>query len=62
MTLFLFLFRKTNIHPNEKQVINDKIHALIYGNCIGDAIGLLTEFMNKEQALHVRWFMHFIII
>ena len=28
----------------------DQVKGVIYGNCIGDAIGLLTEFMSKEQA------------
>ncbi|XP_070558794.1 ADP-ribosyl-[dinitrogen reductase] glycohydrolase-like [Ptychodera flava] len=27
----------------------DRILGTIYGNCIGDAIGLLTEFMSKEE-------------
>ena len=32
----------------------DQIKGVIYGNCIGDAVGLLTEFMSKEQARMVR--------
>ena len=28
----------------------DQVKGVIYGNSIGDAIGLLTEFMSKEQA------------
>ena len=32
----------------------DQVKGVIYGNCIGDAIGLLTEFMSKEQARMVR--------
>ena len=32
----------------------DQIKGVIYGNCIGDAIGLLTEFMTKAQARMVR--------
>lgn len=33
-----------------KDVLLDRIRGTIYGNCIGDAIGLLTEFMLKEEA------------
>ncbi|XP_071960644.1 ADP-ribosyl-[dinitrogen reductase] glycohydrolase-like [Antedon mediterranea] len=33
-----------------KEHLKDHILGAIYGNCIGDAIGLLTEFMTKEQA------------
>ena len=36
-----------NVLPDE---LVDRINGVIYGNCIGDAIGLLTEFMSKEQA------------
>jgi hypothetical protein len=32
----------------------DQVKGVIYGNCIGDAVGLLTEFMSKEQARMVR--------
>ena len=31
----------------------DRIKGVIYGNCIGDAVGLLTEFMDKEEAARV---------
>ena len=37
----------------ERQLI-DQIKGVLYGNCIGDAIGLLTEFMNKREAEEVR--------
>ncbi|ESO99422.1 hypothetical protein LOTGIDRAFT_158508 [Lottia gigantea] len=30
--------------------VYDKIFGLIYGHCVGDAVGLLTENMSKEQA------------
>ncbi|XP_064606280.1 uncharacterized protein LOC135471129 isoform X2 [Liolophura sinensis] len=30
--------------------IEEQIRAVIYGNCIGDALGLLTEFMSKAEA------------
>lgn len=46
---------------NTKSTLSDKVlldHMLgtIYGNCIGDAIGLLTEFMTKKEAMHVSSF------
>ena len=34
--------------------LEDQIRATIYGHCIGDAIGLLTEFMNKDEAHQVK--------
>lgn len=37
----------------EKKVLVDHIKGVIYGNCIGDAIGLLTEFMSKSEAAHI---------
>lgn len=30
--------------------------ATIYGQCVGDAIGLLTEFLTKKEAKTVRTF------
>ncbi|KAK3596758.1 hypothetical protein CHS0354_038757 [Potamilus streckersoni] len=30
--------------------LEEQIRATIYGQCMGDAIGLLTEFMSKEEA------------
>lgn len=33
--------------PREKLI--DRIKGVIYGNCIGDAIGLSTEFMNRQM-------------
>lgn len=42
--------------PSKKQGnihLVDQIRGVIYGNCIGDAIGLLTEFMNKDMAQKV---------
>lgn len=37
----------------EKKDLVNHIKGVIYGNCIGDAIGLLTEFMSKSEAAHV---------
>ena len=34
--------------------LEDHIKGTIYGQCIGDTIGLLTEFMNKQQAVQVK--------
>ena len=34
--------------------LEDQIRATIYGHCIGDAIGLLTEFMSKNEAYQVK--------
>ena len=36
--------------------LKDRILGVIYGNASGDAIGLLTEFMNKREAEVVRRF------
>ncbi|KAL6061609.1 ADP-ribosylglycohydrolase [Balamuthia mandrillaris] len=33
-----------------KAELRDRIYGCIFGNAIGDAVGLATEFMNKEQA------------
>ena len=33
--------------------IYDKIYATIYGHCIGDALGLLTEGLNKDDVKKV---------
>ena len=35
--------------------LEDQIRATIYGHCIGDAIGLLTEFMSQDQAHAVEY-------
>ena len=36
-----------------RYVLLSRMRAVLYGNCIGDAIGLLTEFMTKEEAREV---------
>ena len=40
-----------------KAVLVDQIKGVLYGNCIGDAIGLLTEFMDKKEAQKVCSFL-----
>lgn len=37
----------------------DRILATIYGQCIGDAIGLLTEFLSKDEAKMVNIVLDF---
>ena len=37
----------------EENMIRDQMLATIYGQCVGDAIGLLTEFLTKEEAKEV---------
>ena len=44
------------VHGGEER-IKDQILATIYGQCVGDAIGLLTEFMTKEEAKEVIYFI-----
>ncbi|CAC5424616.1 unnamed protein product [Mytilus coruscus] len=44
--LSLFFFKHTQ--PSPETI--DRILATIYGQCIGDAIGLLTEFLSKDEA------------
>lgn len=33
--------------------VYDQIYAIVYGHCVGDAIGLLTETLTKEEAKKV---------
>ena len=46
----------------KKKVLMDRIKATIYGNCIGDAIGLLTEFMTKKEAIDVSFSISFFLV
>ncbi|XP_035675986.1 uncharacterized protein LOC118415448 [Branchiostoma floridae] len=34
-------------------VVRDRLYGTVYGQCIGDAVGLLTEFMTRTQAAQV---------
>ena len=42
---------------HSKAMLVDQIKGVLYGNCIGDAIGLLTEFMDKKEAQKVCSFL-----
>lgn len=39
----------------------DQILVTIYGQCVGDALGLLTEFMCKEEAKKVKYVYYHIL-
>lgn len=41
---------KPQLQLGDKEILINQIKGVLYGNCIGDAIGLLTEFMNKREA------------
>jgi len=34
----------------ERAAFVDRVKGLVYGNCVGDAVGLATEFMDKREA------------
>ncbi|KAK3843149.1 MAG: ADP-ribosylglycohydrolase-domain-containing protein [Linnemannia gamsii] len=36
-----------------KEQLHDRIHGILYGNAVGDAYGLATEFMTKKTARHL---------
>lgn len=42
------MLKTPNSEGNNKS-IRDRVKDIVYGNCIGDALGLLTEFMSKEE-------------
>lgn len=46
-------FQTSTTTPTDHSVLEDQIRGLIYGQAIGDAIGLLSEFMIKEEAQRV---------
>jgi len=54
----LYLFKQEQPPPDKQDQpppdTVDRILATIYGQCIGDAIGLLTEFLTKREAELVR--------
>ncbi|GFR97288.1 hypothetical protein ElyMa_004473900 [Elysia marginata] len=39
--------------PSLEPEIRDQMLATLYGQAVGDAIGLLAEFMTKEEAIEV---------
>ena len=43
----------SEVSSREQWELVDSIKGAIYGNCVGDAIGLLSEFMGKTQAQKV---------
>ena len=54
MTLLQFLTTQStqyhSMNTVEEMHLENRILGCIYGNCIGDAIGLLTEFMTRAEA------------
>ncbi|RUS91499.1 hypothetical protein EGW08_000720 [Elysia chlorotica] len=41
---------KNENSSGDDKLIRDQMLATIYGQCVGDALGLLTEFMTKDEA------------
>lgn len=41
------------VATKEAELPDQQIKAVIYGQCVGDAIGLLTEFLTKKDAKKV---------
>lgn len=41
------------VTTKEAELPDQQIKAVIYGQCVGDAIGLLTEFLTKKDATKV---------
>lgn len=44
------------MHREAKKVY-ERIFATIYGQCVGDALGLLTENLTKEEAKRVNIYL-----
>ncbi|KAA8912409.1 ADP-ribosylglycohydrolase-domain-containing protein [Sphaerosporella brunnea] len=40
-----------SLHPFVRSTVLDKVRGTIFGSALGDAVGLYTEFLNKQQAL-----------
>ena len=47
-SLHIFQVRRREFHR-----AYDRIYATLYGHCVGDAIGLLTEGLTKEEVKKV---------
>lgn len=50
---FIVSFKTFCILQGHSSVVEDHIRATLFGNALGDAIGLLTEFLTKEEAKQV---------
>ena len=50
---------ETSKTKTDSVLLVDQMKGVLYGNCIGDAIGLLTEFMHKDQAQSVCCFFFY---
>jgi uncharacterized membrane protein len=51
--LIIHLFCPFQALRKEVNRVYDQIYAIVYGHCVGDAIGLLTETLTKEEAKKV---------
>ena len=49
---------RSGVAENIPEATRDQIIATLYGQCMGDAIGLLSEFFDKEQAAQVCFPLH----
>ena len=50
---FIVSLKTLGILQGHSSVVEDHIRATLFGNAVGDAIGLLTEFLTKEEAKQV---------
>ena len=50
---FIVSFKTLSILQGHSSVVGDHIRATLFGNAVGDAIGLLTEFLTKDEAKQV---------